>query len=118
MQGVVDAHVIDVVFLLQLYCAAEEIQPAQRRLAALKAKGTRTLGMGQGFADHGFQHILGHQPVIVYFTMSRFIGIKAVAAAHIAAAGGRFDQQIERRHGKPSKRYFIYYNKNRAAIQM
>ena len=89
-------------FFFQLHDLPEEVQSGQRRLTALKGKGTASLRRLHGGADD-FLHPLGRQhtrkrllPVL------RHIPVEAVGAAHVAGGGRRFDQYIHRRHNNLS----------------
>ena len=78
----------------------EEVQPRQGGLPALEGESAVAVGVGQGLVRDGVHGLPGHAAQQGHGAVFRFIGVKAVTAPHVAAAGGRFDQQTQRGHDK------------------
>ena len=67
----------------------EEVQPRQGGLSPLKQKGDRALRRPHRLFNQGMAHLTGHQAVVGDGADAGLVGVEAVGAAQIAAAGGR-----------------------------
>ena len=79
-----DLHTRPRVLLLQLDHLPVEIQPAQRRLTALKRKRAQMLGIFHAGLDHALHIRQRQHPFKCLRAVFRYILIKAIAARHIA----------------------------------
>ena len=84
LKGVVDDKPLCVIFFLKFCQCPEEVQPSQRGLPALETKGAFYLGGLQCFSDNFLQSVQRHHAEGGSAPPFHFIGVKTVAAAHVA----------------------------------
>ena len=80
----------------------KEIQPRQSGLAPLEQEGDRALGRLRRLLDQGVAHRFRHPAVVGNRADLCLVGIKAIGAAQVAAAGSGLQQNAQGRHGNSS----------------
>ena len=90
-----------------------EFHPHQGGFAALKGQRAYAFALPQAEINEAVHGGVAHKTKGGELALLGFIGVKAIGAAQVAAAGGRFDEQGKRRHGQstPYHRYQILKRK-------
>ena len=110
LQHVVDLDAAPAVSIFKLDQPAIEVQPDQRRLAALKDEIRLSFGVGQRAPHDDFQRFKAHRRPHGAGAVFHLVGVKAIAAAHIARARNRLDHDGDRRHGFILPRFFMAFS--------
>ncbi len=102
LDGKRDGAVMDIFLLAERDRPPEKRQPGQGGLPALKGDGAAVGGLGQDLFQHRAEGVDAHQPIAGDLPLAGLIGVKAVPAAHVAQAAGRFEHHGHTAHaGSP-----------------
>ena len=83
---------------------AEEVETRARGLAALEGEGHLGIGtQGEGAVDHRLDRRGVHDAVVGDLAVLRDVGVKAVAAAHVASGASWFDEKRDVLHGSSQR---------------
>ena len=77
-----------------------EFHPHQGGFTALKGQRAYAFALPQAEINEAVHGGVAHKTKGGKLALLGFIGVKAIGAAQVAAAGGRFDEQGKRRHGQ------------------